>query len=89
MIRYGQKLSNAESIGWKLNKVNFAILAQAQGANGQVIKVPYQLDKLNLDKLFKADGPTLLDIRIDPEEEPPMQARVENLKEPQEALGYK
>ena len=89
MIRFGQQLSKAESIGWKLNEVNFAALAQAQGAQGQIIERPEQLLDLDLDAIFSAKGPTLLDIRIDADEMPPMMARVNNLKaESSTALGY-
>jgi len=96
MIRFGQQLSHAESIGWQLNKVDFAALAKAQGAKGIIIEAPGQLDELDLSALFKSDGPTLLDVRIDPEEIPPMMARVKNLQadltsdvDNQSTLGYK
>ncbi|AWB67423.1 acetolactate synthase [Saccharobesus litoralis] len=91
MIRYGQQLSNAESIGWKLNEVNFAALAEAQGARGIIVKSPEDLDKLNLNEMFESNIPTLLDVRIDPEEVPPMMARVKSLNDgnPSAAPGYK
>lgn len=79
MIRFGQQLSEAESIGWELNKVDFAALAKAQGAHGIVIESPEDLHKLDIVAIFNADKPTLLDVRIDPNEVPPMMARIKNL----------
>ena len=58
MIRFGQELSQAESIGWKLNKVDFAALAVAQGANGIVIETPDQLDEVDFNALFLLGKPT-------------------------------
>jgi acetolactate synthase-1/2/3 large subunit len=84
MIKYGQQLSDAESIGWKLNEVNFAALAEAQGAKGIIINSPEELHKLNLDDIFNAKTPTLLDVRIDPDEVPPMMSRVKSLAEKEE-----
>ena len=90
MIKYGQELSNAESIGWKLNEVDFSALAKAQGANGIIIDDPKQLDELNLLTLFSGSIPTVIDVRIDPNELPPMMARVKSLQgESREATGYK
>lgn len=92
MIRFGQQLSKAESIGWKLNEVDFCALAKAQGAEGLIIESPEDLEKLNLDEIFTRNGPTLLDVRIDAEEVPPMAARVKSLNEDKEekivAQGY-
>ena len=81
MVKFGQKMSEAESIGWQLNKVNFAMLALAQGANGKVIKSPEELDALNWDLLFQSDLPTVLDVRIDKDEIPPMMDRVKSLQQ--------
>ncbi len=81
MIRFGQELSKAESIGWQLNKVNFAALAAAQGAEGKVITDSIDLEEINFDGLFSSKGPMLLDIRIDANEVPPMMTRVASLKE--------
>lgn len=89
MIRFGQQLSNAESIGWQLNEVDFAMLAKAQGANGIIINEPNELMALDLDAIFNAKVPTLLDVRIDKDEMPPMMARVKNLNEGKiEPRGY-
>lgn len=81
MVKFGQRLSNAESIGWQLNFVDFAVLAKAQGAYGDVIETPQQIEELDLKTLFSRNGPTVLDIRIDKDEVPPMMDRVKSLNQ--------
>jgi acetolactate synthase I/II/III large subunit len=79
MVMHGQKLGGQESIGWELNEINYAAMAQAMGVDGVVIDAPAQLDDLNWMELFSKNGPTLLDIRIDRNEVPPMGDRVKGL----------
>lgn len=81
MVKFGQRMSQAENIGWQLNEVNFAKLAEAQGGNGFIIKDPKALYQLDLDELFSCQGPTVLDVHIDKDEVPPMMDRVKNLQE--------
>lgn len=76
MVMHGQRLGGQESIGWSLNQVDYAALAQAMGIASQVIDDPLSLEQLDLTALFQRSGPTLLDIRIDPQEIPPMGDRV-------------
>lgn len=79
MVMHGQRLGNQESIGWELNTIDYAALAHAMGVDGIVIQSPHELDKLDFDYLFSKNGPTLVDIRIDRNEVPPMQDRVRGL----------
>jgi len=79
MVMHGQRMGQAESIGWELNSINYAAMANAMGVGGLVIETPQQLEELNFTELFHWDGPTLLDVRIDREEIPPMLERVESL----------
>lgn len=79
MVMHGQRLGNQESIGWELNEINYAALAQAMGIEGRVITSAEQLETLDLDALFAKSGPTLLDVRIDREEVPPMTERIRGL----------
>ena len=79
MVMHGQRLGNQESIGWQLNEINYAMLAQAMGVDGIVIDKPEQLDTLDWNALFNKDGPTLLDVRIDKNEVPPMGDRIKGL----------
>jgi acetolactate synthase-1/2/3 large subunit len=79
MVMHGQRLGGQESIGWQLNTVNFAALAHAMGIDGIVIETPKQLEQLDFAALFAKDGPTLLDVRIDRDEIPPMGERIKSL----------
>jgi len=81
MIKHGQRLGGAESVGWQIPKVDFAVMARAMGANGIIIESVADLFSLNYDELFASSTPTLLDVRIDPDEVPPMGERVKILQQ--------
>lgn len=81
MVKFGQRMSEAESIGWQLNAVDFAALAIAQGANGAIINSPDELERLDLNAIFSGSKPMVLDVRIDANEIPPMMDRVKNLNQ--------
>ena len=80
MVKHGQALTGAEPIANKLTKVNFYAMAKAMGAEAASIESPCQLAALNIDKLCRRRGPTLLDVRIDPEEAPPIRLRTNVLR---------
>ncbi|MBZ0071489.1 MAG: thiamine pyrophosphate-binding protein [Gammaproteobacteria bacterium] len=79
MVKHGQRLSGAEPIGFQLPRVDFAALAGALGAQGLVIESPADLEALDIPTLCARRGPTVLDIRVDPEEIPPMASRIRML----------
>lgn len=79
MVMHGQRMGQQESIGWQLNTVNYAALAQAMGVDGIVIESPAELDAIDFNALFNKNGPTLIDVRIDRNEVPPMGDRVKGL----------
>lgn len=79
MVKHGQRMSGAERIGFELPKVNFAAMADALGAPGIIIESPQDLAALDIDQLCTRSGPTLLDIRVDPEEIPPIGSRIKIL----------
>ncbi len=79
MVMHGQRLGGQESIGWELNRIDYAAQARAMGIHGEVIETPAQLDNLDLAGLFRRKGPTLLDVRIDRDEIPPMNDRIRGL----------
>lgn len=79
MVMHGQRLGQQESIGWQLNEVNYAAMANALGAEGVIIEQPQQLESLDWGALFSKAGPTLLDVRIDRNEVPPMEDRIKGL----------
>ncbi len=79
MVKHGQRLSGAEPIGYQLPTTDFAGLAKTLGAAGYVITSPQDLHMLDIDHVCKRKGPTLLDVRIDREETPPMGVRIKSL----------
>ena len=80
MVKHGQRLAGAESIGFELPAVDFSAMAIAQGVRGYRISCPRELMDLDIDDLCHGDGPTLLDICVDPEQVPPMGLRMKVLQ---------
>src|SRR6185369_1462347 len=79
MVKHGQRLANAEQIGTALPQIDYRRLAEAMGIPGHVIESPEDLEALDFPALFERQGPTLLDVRIDPDEVPPMSLRMQAL----------
>lgn len=79
MVKHGQRLGGAERIGYELPLISFAGMAESMGIEGIIVETPKQLIALDFDRLFQKLAPTLIDIRIDPEEIPPMGDRVKGL----------
>jgi acetolactate synthase-1/2/3 large subunit len=80
MVRHGQRLTGAESVGTELPKVDFAAFARAMGIDGFVIESPDDLAQLDIAAMCDKRGPTLLDVRVDPEEAPPIGIRAATLR---------
>jgi acetolactate synthase I/II/III large subunit len=76
MVKHGQRLAGAEVIGCDLPPTDFAALACALGAEGITIRSPEDLTGLDVASMCARNGPTLLDVFIDPEEVPPMGVRM-------------
>ncbi|MBN1377904.1 MAG: thiamine pyrophosphate-binding protein [Gammaproteobacteria bacterium] len=81
LVKHGQKLANAEAIGYELPKVDFCKYAESIGIKGYLIEKPDDLKKLDINKILKARQPVILDVHIDPDEIPPMRARITALQE--------
>ncbi|MES2318186.1 MAG: thiamine pyrophosphate-binding protein [Pseudomonadota bacterium] len=81
MVKHGQRLGGAEQIGFALPRTNFAMLARALGAHAHTIDSPADMAALDIGAILRRPGPTLLDVYIDPEEVPPMAARMRVLGE--------
>lgn len=79
MVKHGQALGKAESIGHQLPVVNFAEMASAMGVVGYRIKSAEDLLNLNVQEICSREGPTVLDVLIDPDEVPPMDMRIKTL----------
>jgi acetolactate synthase-1/2/3 large subunit len=79
MVKHGQRLAGAEPIGFELPQVDYRALANALGIPGHVIRSPQDLEALDFDAILSRPGPTMLDVRIDAEEVPPMNVRMKTL----------
>ncbi len=79
MVKHGQRLGGAEEVGFELPEVDFAQIARAVGAQAETICTAEDLENLDLERICNHAGPTLLDVHIDPEEVPPMGARMKTL----------
>ncbi len=76
MVKHGQRLGNAEPIAYQLATVDFAAYANAIGAHGIIINSPEDLQSIDVGAMYMRTGPTVLDVRIDPEEIPPIGSRI-------------
>lgn len=79
MVKHGQRLAHAESIGFQLPQIDYCKLAESMGIPGHVISSPQELEALDFDAILRRKGPTLLDMRIDGEEVPPIGVRMKTL----------
>lgn len=79
MVKHGQRLGGAEQVGFELPYINYAAMAEAMGIEGIVIDSAQALESLDFGRLFAKCEPTLIDLRIDPEEIPPMGERIKGL----------
>jgi len=79
MVRHGQRLAGAECIGTDLPRVDYALMARSMGIAGHVIHSAADLAALDWPTLLSRHGPTLLDVRIDGDEVPPMGLRLRTL----------
>jgi acetolactate synthase-1/2/3 large subunit len=79
MVKHGQRLAGAEPVGFSLPPIDFAAMARAMGIAGQVVDSEAALAALDLPGLLQRQGPTLLDVRIDGEQVPPIGMRLQAL----------
>jgi acetolactate synthase-1/2/3 large subunit len=81
MVAHGQQLGGGEAIGADLPQVDFRRLAEAMGVRAYLIQTPQDLMNLNIPGICQQHSPTLLDVRIDPREIPPIERRIEALRD--------
>ena len=79
MVKHGQRLAGAERIGFELPDVDYRRMAEAMGIPAHAIYSVEDLDNLDMQAILSRKGPTLLDVRIDGEEVPPMNLRLQAL----------
>ncbi|MBS4099495.1 MAG: thiamine pyrophosphate-binding protein [Sulfuricella sp.] len=79
MVKHGQRMAKAERIGCELPPIDYCKIADAMGVPGHVIESPQELEALDFDAILHRKGPTLIDVRIDGEEVPPIGVRMKAL----------
>ncbi len=79
MVRHGQQLGHAEEVGYKLPEIDFCIYAKSMGIEATIIKSPEDLLALNIRDICSRNGPTIIDVRVDKQEVPPMDNRLKAL----------
>ena len=80
MVRHGQTLTGAEPTANKLAKVDFAAMANSMGTPAHIINSPEDLNRLDIKTICARKGPTVLDVRIDQNEAPPIGLRTNVLQ---------
>jgi acetolactate synthase-1/2/3 large subunit len=76
MVKHGQRLAGAEQVAYELPTVDFRMMAESMGIPGHVIRTAEDFENLDLDAILSRQGPTVLDVRVDKEEAPPMELRL-------------
>lgn len=79
MVKHGQRLAGAEPTAFELPAVDYRMQAASMGIPGFIIRSPEDMDALDMDAILARKGPSLLDVRIDGEEVPPMNLRMKTL----------
>ncbi len=79
MIKHGQLLGGAESIGHELPEIDYCAFAKVLGAYGETVHSPEDLAKLDYKEMLHRPGPTLIDVYIDKNEVPPLASRMKVL----------
>jgi acetolactate synthase-1/2/3 large subunit len=72
LIRHGHRALGKERVGFDIPPVDFAMMARATGAEAHTIREAGDFDLIDWQALASRQGPTLLDVLIDPEERPPL-----------------
>jgi acetolactate synthase-1/2/3 large subunit len=72
MVKHRHREVSDNPLEFDIPPVNFALMAQAMGAQGYTIHSTAELAQLDFQALCHHAGPTLLDIQIDREETPPI-----------------
>jgi len=78
MCRDGHRALGLTDREIDIPRVDFVALAKAQGADGALVETEDELDAA-IDRAMEADGPFVVDVRIDPTESSPLLKRFESL----------
>jgi len=79
MVKHGQSLGHAEKIGYELPVIDFSAYANSMGIESYIVNSLGELSDLDINSMCTRAGPTLLDVRIDKNEIPPIDNRLKAL----------
>lgn len=80
MVMHGQRMAGAERVGFEIPVVDFALMARAMGVPSLVVRSDEELAAVDFDAIFARQGPTLIDLRVDREVQPPIGVRTKTLQ---------
>ena len=80
LIEHGMRSLGYAPEATEIPRVDFVAIARAVGADGVRVSSEHELDAA-LRQAMAAPGPFVVDVLIDPDEPPPVAARVERLRE--------
>lgn len=72
LIRHGHRIAGKEDADFSIPPVDFAMLGRAAGAEAFTIRSLQDFDRLDWQALTERQGPTVLEVMIDAEAEPPI-----------------
>jgi acetolactate synthase-1/2/3 large subunit len=72
LIRHAHRHGGKEKVEFAIPAVDFAMMARAAGAQAYTIGTLRELESVDWQAMANRRGPTLLDIRVDPEDAPPL-----------------
>jgi acetolactate synthase-1/2/3 large subunit len=78
-VKHGQRLAGAERIGFELPPIDYAAMAQAMGVAAYRVSTAADLREIDFSRLARRRGPSLIDVRIDSNEAPPLSERLDML----------
>jgi len=72
LIRHGHRITGKEGVNFDIPAVDFAMMAKAAGARAHTIREEKDLDLIDWRELALHQGPTLLEVTVDREKQPPL-----------------
>ncbi|MFC1750622.1 thiamine pyrophosphate-binding protein [Pseudomonadota bacterium] len=78
-VKHGQIMSGVEHIGFELPQIDFCLFARSMGIDAYKIRTPDDFENIDYESICNRQGPTLLDVYVDPDELPPLATRMKVL----------
>ena len=72
LIRHAHRINGKEAVDFSIPAVDFAMMARATGARAHTVRGAVDFELIDWRALAGHQGPTLLDVIIDPEATPPL-----------------